>query len=81
LSFFGAFVAFLVVGQIGLWATGVNLPPIFASPWASALDPFMFVLYTLTGLLAAYFAYKAAGVGRYSPCLRRRARCRGLGRA
>ncbi len=63
LSFFGAFVAFLVVGQIGLWATGVNLPPIFASPWASALDPFMFVLYTLTGLLAAYFAYKAAGWG------------------
>ena len=63
LSFFGAFLAFILVGQIGLWATGQNFPPGFASPWASALDPVMFVLYSLSGLLAAYLAYRAAGWG------------------
>jgi molecular chaperone DnaJ len=59
-SFFGAFLAFIVVGQIGLWATGENIPPSFAS-WALALGPFMWLLYTLAGLFAAYFAYRAAG--------------------
>jgi molecular chaperone DnaJ len=63
LSFFGAFLAFILVGQIGLWATGQNLPPGFAIPWAFILGPFMFVLYSLSGLLAAYFAYRAAGWG------------------
>ena len=63
LSFFGAFLAFIIVGQIGLWATGQNLPPLFAVLWAPLLGPFMFVLYTLVGLLAAYFAYRAAGWG------------------
>ncbi|MCA1739640.1 MAG: DnaJ domain-containing protein [Actinobacteria bacterium] len=63
LSFFGAFLAFILVGQIGLWATGQNLPPGFAAPWAFMLGPFMFVLYSLSGLLAAYFAYRAAGWG------------------
>jgi molecular chaperone DnaJ len=60
LSFVGAFAAFLVVGQIGLWATGANVPPAFAA-WALGLGPFMWILYTLAGLLSAYFAYKAAG--------------------
>lgn len=59
-SFFGAFLTFIVVGQIGLWATGANIPPSFAS-WALTLGPFMWLLYTLAGLLAAYFAYRAAG--------------------
>src|ERR687898_858887 len=36
-SFVGAFLAFIVVGQIGLWATGANVPPGFASPWVLAL--------------------------------------------
>jgi molecular chaperone DnaJ len=57
----GAFLAFIVVGQIGLWATGANVPPGFASPWVLALGPFMWLLYTLAGLFTAYFAYRAAG--------------------
>ena len=61
LSFFGALIAFLVVGQIGLWAAGSNTPPAVLEPGITALGPLMFVPYTLVGLLAAYFAYKAAG--------------------
>ena len=57
-SFVGAFLAFIVVGQIGLWAQGEN-PGVFA--FLMALDPFMFILYTLVGLLAGYLAYRAAG--------------------
>ena len=57
-SFVGAFLAFMVVGQIGLWAQGEN-PGIFA--FLMALDPFMFILYTLVGLVAGYLAYRAAG--------------------
>jgi molecular chaperone DnaJ len=60
LSFLGAFAAFLAVGQIGLWATGANVPPTFAIG-ATVLGPFMWIFYTLAGLLAAYFAYRAAG--------------------
>ena len=60
LSFLSAFAAFLAVGQLGLWATGANVPPA-AFAWAAGLGPVMFVLYTLVGLLAAYFAYRAAG--------------------
>ena len=61
ISFFGALIAFLVVGQIGLWATGINRPPGVLEPGVAALGPLMFVPYTLVGLLAAYFAYRAAG--------------------
>ncbi len=57
-SFVGAFLAFIVVGQIGLWAQGVN-PGIFA--FLTALAPFMFILYTLVGLVAGYLAFRAAG--------------------
>ena len=60
LSFLGAFAAFLAVGQLGLWATGANVPPA-AFAWAAGLGPVMFVLYALVGLLTAYFAYRAAG--------------------
>src|SRR4028118_1975168 len=45
-SFVGAFLAFMVVGQIGLWAQGEN-PGVFA--FLTALNPFMFILYTLGG--------------------------------
>src|SRR5215210_1426149 len=60
LSFVGAFLALIAVGQIGRWAVGIDLPP---SPalWTLALAPFMWILYSLVGLLGAYFAYKAAG--------------------
>src|ERR671916_3025599 len=57
-SFVGAVLAFIVVGQIGLWAQGEN-PGVFA--FLTALDPFMFILYTLAGLVAGYLAYRAAG--------------------
>lgn len=58
MSFVGAFLAFIVVGQIGLWAQGEN-PGIFV--FLTALDPFMFILYTLVGLVAGYLAFRAAG--------------------
>ena len=60
LSFLGAFAAFLAVGQLGLWATGANVPPA-AFAWAAGLGPVMWVIYALAGLLASYFAYRAAG--------------------
>ncbi len=56
--FVGAFLAFIVVGQIGLWAQGEN-PGVFA--FLTALAPFMFILYTLVGLVAGYLAFRAAG--------------------
>ena len=58
--FVASFLAFLVVGQLGLWAAGtVESGALFA--WTAVLDPFMPVLYTLVGLVAAYFAYRTAG--------------------
>ena len=60
LSFICAFLAFILLGQIGRWAVEMDVPPVFAT-WATALDPFMFLFYTLAGLLGAYFAYRAAG--------------------
>ena len=60
ITFVAAFLAFLVVGQLGLWASGaVESGALFA--WTRVLDPFMPVLYTLVGLVAAYLAYRAAG--------------------
>src|SRR5918995_4454709 len=58
-SFVAAFLAFIVIGQIGLWATGGPDPGIFA--FLTVLDPFMPILYSLVGLVVAYFAYRAAG--------------------
>ena len=61
LSFVGAFLAFIVIGQIGRWAVGIDVPPSFAA-WALALPPsVMWLLYGLVGFVAAYFAYRAAG--------------------
>ncbi len=59
LSFLGAFLAFILVGQLGFWASGMVNPGVMA--WTVVLAPYMFILYTLVGLLAAYFAYRAAG--------------------
>ena len=57
-SFIGAFLAFIVVGQIGLWAAGQS-PGVFE--FLTVLDPFMFIFYTLAGLVAGYLAYRSAG--------------------
>ncbi len=57
-SFVGAFLAFLAVGQIGLWAEGQSAG---VFEFLAVLDPFMFILYTLVGLVAGYLAFKAAG--------------------
>src|SRR5215212_5694613 len=61
LSFVAAFLAFIAIGQIGLWATApeqVNPGP-FA--FVTVLAPFMPILYSLVGLVVAYFAFRAAG--------------------
>jgi molecular chaperone DnaJ len=61
ITFVAAFLAFIAVGQIGLWATvpeQVNPGP-FA--FLTALAPFMPILYSLAGLVVAYFVFRAAG--------------------
>jgi molecular chaperone DnaJ len=59
ISFVAAFAAFIAAGQLGLWATGaINAGPL---AFTHTLGPFMPVLYTLVGLVTAYFAYRAAG--------------------
>jgi molecular chaperone DnaJ len=59
ISFVAAFLAFIAVGQLGLWATGaVDAGPL---AFTGALAPFLPILYTLIGLVVAYFAYRAAG--------------------
>jgi molecular chaperone DnaJ len=59
ISFIAAFAAFIAVGQVGLWATGAV--DAGALVGVGILEPFLPVLYTLVGLAAAYFAYRAAG--------------------
>ena len=59
LSFGAAFLAFIAVGQLGLWATKV-VPAGFMS-WLTAIAPLMPILYTLVGLVGAYLAFRAAG--------------------
>jgi molecular chaperone DnaJ len=58
-TFVAAFLAFIAIGQIGLWATEQVNPGPFA--FVTALAPFMPVLYSLVGLVVAYFAFRAAG--------------------
>lgn len=60
ICFIVAFVAFIAVGQLGRWATGIDVVA-FASSWAPALRPFMPILYTMVGLVASYFAFRTAG--------------------
>ena len=61
LSFVAAFLAFIAIGQIGLWATAPEQvdPGLFA--FVTVLAPFMPILYSLVGLVVAYFAFRAAG--------------------
>jgi molecular chaperone DnaJ len=59
ISFVAAFAAFIAAGQLGLWATGVI--DAGSLTFTHVLGPFMPVLYTLVGLVTAYFAYRAAG--------------------
>jgi molecular chaperone DnaJ len=59
ISFVAAFLAFIAVGQLGLWAAGAVDPGPLA--WTGALTPFLPILYTLVGLVTAYFAFRAAG--------------------
>ena len=59
ISFIGAFLALIVIGQIGLWATGGARPGSLS--WLVFLAPAMPILYCLVGLVAAYLSYKAAG--------------------
>jgi hypothetical protein len=58
-SFVAAFLAFIAIGQIGMWATGAVDPGPFG--FFKVLAPFMLILYSLVGLVVAYFAFRAAG--------------------
>jgi molecular chaperone DnaJ len=57
-SFVAAFLAFIAIGQIGWWATGQDVG-LFG--FVRVLAPFMPILYSLVGLVVAYFAFRAAG--------------------
>ncbi|HEX2729268.1 MAG TPA: J domain-containing protein [Rubrobacteraceae bacterium] len=61
ISFVAAFAAFIVVGQLGLWA--INPASAGSLAGISVLASFMPILYTIVGLVASYFAYRAAGYG------------------
>ncbi len=54
-----SFLAFIVVGQLGLWATGFADPGVLG--WTTSLGPFMPILYALVGLVTAYFAFRSGG--------------------
>ena len=58
ISFVAAFLAFIAAGQLGLWALGVGTGSL---TFLQTLAPFLPIVYTLVGLLVAYFAYRAAG--------------------
>jgi molecular chaperone DnaJ len=59
ISFVAAFLAFIAAGQVGMWAAGVADPGPLT--FIRALTPFLPLVYTLTGLVVSYFAYRAAG--------------------
>ncbi len=61
LSFVAAFLAFIAIGQIGLWATTPEQVDPGLFDFVTALAPFMPILYSLVGLVVAYFAFRAAG--------------------
>src|SRR5918998_6603809 len=61
IAFVAAFLSFIAMGQIGLWATApeqFNPGPFM---FVTVLAPFMPILYSLVGLIVAYFAFRAAG--------------------
>ena len=59
ITFVAAFLACIAIGQIGMWATGAVDPGPFG--FFKVLAPFMLILYSLVGLVVAYFAFRAAG--------------------
>ena len=59
ITFVAAFLAFIAIGQIGMWATGAVDPGPFG--FFKVLAPFMLILYSLVGLVVAYFAFRTAG--------------------
>jgi molecular chaperone DnaJ len=61
LSFVAAFLAFIAIGQIGLWATAPEQVDPGPFTFVEVLAPFMPILYSLVGLVVAYFAFRAAG--------------------
>lgn len=58
-SFVVAFLGFLAAGQLGLWAEGYGTPGFLS--WMTEIQPFMFILYTVVGVVAAFYAYRLAG--------------------
>lgn len=58
-SFVAAFLGFLAAGQLGLWAEGFGTPGLLS--WMIGIQPFMFLLYTVVGVVAAFYAYQLAG--------------------
>src|SRR5918997_34576 len=52
--FVSAFLAFIAIGQIGLWATVPDQVSPGPLAFLTTLGPFMPILYTLAGLVAAY---------------------------
>jgi molecular chaperone DnaJ len=61
ISFVAAFLAFIVIGQIGLWATAPEQVDPGPFSLVAALAPFMPILYSLVGLVVAYFTFRVAG--------------------
>ena len=61
ITFVAAFLAFIVIGQIGLWATAPEQVDPGPFTFVEVLAPFMTILYSLVGLVVAYFAFRAAG--------------------
>ena len=61
ISFVAAFLAFIVIAQIGLWATAPEQVDPGPFSLVAALAPFMPILYSLVGLVVAYFTFRAAG--------------------
>jgi molecular chaperone DnaJ len=61
ITFVAAFLAFIAIGQIGLWATAPEQVDPGPFSFVNALAPFMPILYSLVGLVVAYFSFRAAG--------------------
>ena len=58
-SFIAALIAFVAMGQIGLWAETPETAGYMS--WVELLLPLMPILYTAAGIILAYFAFRAAG--------------------
>ncbi|MGI8651095.1 MAG: DnaJ domain-containing protein [Rubrobacter sp.] len=58
-AFLVAFLVFVFIGQVGLWASSPETAGVLAG--VSVLAPFMTPVYVFAGLVVTYLAYKAAG--------------------